>query len=72
MMKKKARSIPWVLLIQFIHESLDKRQSLTGAHQQVAFAGALQVVTIRSALLKVKAFDLDSTAPFGVKILVSW
>lgn len=38
--KRETGSIPRVLFIKFVHESLSKWQRITGAEQQVAFAGA--------------------------------
>lgn len=59
-----------MLFIKFVHESLDKRQSLAGAEQQVAFNFTLQVDPIRSLCLKIYVFDVKSLAPSGVKKLI--
>lgn len=63
-------SIPRVLFIEFVHESLDNGQSLIGAEQQVAFYLTRQVDPIRSLLLKINIFDFESLAPSGVVIYV--
>lgn len=68
--KKKMGSIPGVFFIKFVHESLNKGQSLTGAEQQVAFHFTLQVDPIISLLLKINVFDIEGLAPFGVIMLV--
>lgn len=43
---KKTASIPWVFFIQTVHKILGKSQSLTGAEQQVALEGTLQLNSI--------------------------
>lgn len=68
--KKKLGSIPGVFLIKFVHESLNKGQSLTGAEQQVAFHCTLQVDPIISLLLKINGLDIEGLAPSGVIMLV--
>lgn len=64
-----------MLCVQFLHERQDQWKSLSGAEQQVPFPSTVQINAVRSLLLDVKVFDLDSFAPFRVKVLViglSW
>lgn len=62
--------IPRMLPIEFVHESLDNWQSLTGAEQQVGFFLAFHVDRIRSVLVIINVFDLEGLAPFGLTIYV--
>lgn len=63
-------SIPRVLIIQFVHESLDKGQSLIGAEEQVAFDFAMHVDPIISAFCKINVLRIEGLTPFGVVIYV--
>lgn len=63
-----------MLFIKFVDESLDQRQRLAGAEQQVALDLTLQVDPISSPLLKINVFDIEGLAPPGVKeiLFANW
>lgn len=64
-------SIPRVLMVELVHVSLDKGQSLTGAEQQVALHPAFIVCSVRPVFLKSHVFDTERLAPSGVIILAA-